>query len=113
MGKYGTFVDTWLHDTNTRKNQTGKIHRFNLNDANNETTMIVRTILLLAVIYSHVHAAENGDELGKASSLFTGPVEEVVSEDPRFKWLESPVWHDEGKYLLFSDVKGHRNDADT
>ena len=37
----------------------------------------------------------------------------MVSEDPRFKWLESPVWHDEGKYLLFSDVKGHRNDDDT
>ena len=74
---------------------------------------IVRTILLPVFIYSHVHAAENGDELGKASSLFTGPVEEVVSEDPRFKWLESPVWHDEGKYLLFSDVKGHRNDDDT
>ena len=76
--------------------------------------MIVRTILLLAVfICSRVHAVvENDDELGKASSLFTGPVE-VVSEDPRFKWLESPVWHDEGKYLLFSDVKGHRNDDDT
>ena len=74
--------------------------------------MIVRTILLLVFTCSRVHAVENDDELGMASSLFSGPVE-VVSEDPRFKWLESPVWHDEGGYLLFSDVKGHRNDDDT
>ena len=51
------------------------------------------------------------DELGKAASLFSGPVE-VVSEDERFRWLESPVWNDEGNYLLFSDVKGPRNDDD-
>ena len=53
----------------------------------------------------------NHDELAKASSLFSGPLE-VVSEDERFRWLESPVWSSSGNYLLFSDVMGHRNDKD-
>ena len=50
-------------------------------------------------------------ELGKAASLFSGPLE-VVSEDERFRWIESPVWSSSGNYLLFSDVMGHRNDED-
>ena len=34
--------------------------------------------------------------------LFTGPLE-VVLADPRFAWLESPLWSESGQYLLFSD----------
>ena len=63
-------------------------------------------------IPNSLSSSSNGkDELGKAAALFSGPVE-VVSEDERFRWLESPVWNDERKYLLFSDVKGPRNDDD-
>eukprot|EP00550_Attheya_septentrionalis_P004087 CAMPEP_0198294014 /NCGR_PEP_ID=MMETSP1449-20131203/20075_1 /TAXON_ID=420275 /ORGANISM="Attheya septentrionalis, Strain CCMP2084" /LENGTH=408 /DNA_ID=CAMNT_0043993815 /DNA_START=55 /DNA_END=1282 /DNA_ORIENTATION=- len=50
-------------------------------------------------------------ELNQAATLFSGPVE-VVSEDPRFAWLESPVWHESGKYLLFSDVQWRREEDD-
>jgi len=29
----------------------------------------------------------------------------VVATNPEFKWLESPLWSESGKYVLFSDVK--------
>ena len=44
------------------------------------------------------------DELGSASALFSGGIE-VAATDPEFKWLEGPLWSNEGNYLLFSDVK--------
>ena len=50
------------------------------------------------------------DELGSAADLFSGPLE-VVSEDPRFQWLESPLYSSSGKYLLFSDVKWQNEDG--
>ena len=68
-----------------RERQPSTKSSFHIVRLDMEQLMIVRTILLLVFIYSHVHAAENGDELGKASSLFTRPVE-LLSEDPRFKW---------------------------
>lgn len=46
----------------------------------------------------------NYTELGEASVLFSGDLE-VIAEDPSFKWLESPLWSEEGKFLLWSDVK--------
>lgn len=44
------------------------------------------------------------NELGDAAALFSGPLE-TVAENVEFKWLESPLWSENGKYLLFSDVK--------
>ncbi|KAL7531284.1 hypothetical protein ACHAWF_003703 [Thalassiosira exigua] len=49
-------------------------------------------------------ANETASELGRAASLFSGPVE-VLAESADFHWLESPVYSDSGNYLLFSDVK--------
>ena len=46
----------------------------------------------------------NYTELGDALILFSGPLE-VVAESPDYHWLESPVWSEEGNFLLFSDVK--------
>mmetsp|Transcript_65389 Transcript_65389/g.76836 ORF Transcript_65389/g.76836 Transcript_65389/m.76836 type:complete len:508 (-) Transcript_65389:171-1694(-) len=39
-----------------------------------------------------------------ADPIFSGELE-VVSDDPRFVWLESPLWSTKDNYLLFSDVK--------
>ncbi|CAB9501982.1 gluconolactonase [Seminavis robusta] len=46
---------------------------------------------------------QGDEELGKAASLFSGPIE-VMAEHPEFGWLEGPVWSESGQFLLFSDV---------
>ena len=54
----------------------------------------------------------NNTELGEASVLFSGNLE-VIAEDPRFKWLESPLWSEDGLFLLWSDVKWADEDGVT
>lgn len=54
----------------------------------------------------------NYTELGDASVLFSGPLE-VFAEDPSFKWCESPLWSEDGKFLLWSDVKWADEDGVT
>ena len=70
------------------------------------------SLFLLLVAPCWAQEVDGGDtaidpaksELGLAAKLFSGPLE-VVSDDPRFEWLESPLWSEDGQYLLFSDVK--------
>jgi len=43
---------------------------------------------------------------GAVGHYFDGPIEVVAGyPDVGFTWLESPVWSQEGQFLLFSDVK--------
>lgn len=66
--------------------------------------------LLAACAAATVPAGE-----GAVGSYFDGPIEVVATStsDRRFAWLESPLWSEEGQFLLFSDVKWADSAGDT
>lgn len=66
-------------------------------------------VITVAILTYAVVTNATKEELGKARALFSGPVE-VVSDDSRFQWLESPIYSPSGKYVLFSDVKWQNED---
>jgi sugar lactone lactonase YvrE len=49
---------------------------------------------------------------GAVGSYFDGPIE-VVVESAKFSWLESPLWSDEGQFLLFAGVRLEDSAGDT
>lgn len=73
-------------------------------------------LLAAALLYMHLPSATVGAEPVPASIISLDPrFDQLVPRDAKvekiadgFNWVEGPIWHKQGGYLLFSDIPANR-----